>query len=352
MKLQTDPAAPGFVATGLGPAAKGKLEIRQVWAHNVEREFALIRAAAERFPYVAMDTEFPGVIHHPDPSKHHSALTPSERYESLKANVDALHLIQVGLAFAPSPDAPPCLAFEINLREFDPRVHRHAPDSIDLLAKHGLDFAAHRAHGVDARVFAAMLMSSGLVCAGNAVTWVTFSSGYDFGYLVKLLMGRKLPRTLPEFLALVRVFFGEEVYDMKHVMRSCPGLPGGLDKAAAALGVAREAGRSHQAGSDSALTWDAFRRVREVYFGKQSVRLFAGVVDGLELPHLAAPNYSSNNKCGAYGNGGGNRLGNSNNNNNNNSGGNKCGVGGTGNGNRNRGRNSRRVAPVAVAALR
>ncbi|CAM0901670.1 unnamed protein product [Alopecurus aequalis] len=347
MKLQTEPAATGF-----SPAANRKLEIRQVWAHNVEREFALIRAAAEHFPYVAMDTEFPGVIHHPDPSKHHTALTQSERYESLKANVDALHLIQVGLAFAPSPDAPPCLAFEINLREFDPRVHRHAPDSIDLLAKHGLDFAAHRAHGVDARVFAAMLMSSGLVCSGNAVTWVTFASGYDFGYLVKLLMGRKLPRTLPEFLGLVRVFFGEEVYDVKHVMRSCPGLPGGLDKAAAALGVEREAGRSHQAGSDSALTWDAFRRIRQVYFARESVRPFAGVVDGLELPFAPALNNSGNEKnkfAGAAGPAG-NRLGNSNNNKlANNGGSNKCGVGGNGNGNRNRNRNSRRVA---VAALR
>lgn len=298
MKVQTEAAAAG---------GEGKLVIRQVWAHNVESEFQAIRYVAERFPYVSMDTEFPGVIH--CPSKHHASLTPSERYAALKANVDALHLIQVGLAFAASPDAPPSVAFEINLREFDPRVHRHNPKSVALLAEHGLDFAAHRSHGVDARVFAALLMSSGLVCSGGA-TWVTFHSAYDFGYLVKLLMGRKLPRTLPEFLGLVRVFFGEEVYDARHVMDSCAGLYGGLDALAAHLGVERAAGRSHQAGSDAALTWDVFRRIREVYFGSrqgqgQGVRAFAGVLYGLELElDLAAPadngsKNNKNNKCGA-----------------------------------------------------
>ncbi|XP_047069410.1 probable CCR4-associated factor 1 homolog 11 [Lolium rigidum] len=352
---------------GFAPAVKGrKLEIRQVWAGNVDYEFWRIRQAAAKYPYVAMDTEFPGVVH--CPSKPHFLLTPSERYAALKSNVDALHLIQVGLAFAPSPDAPPAIAFEINLREFDPRVHRHAPESVQLLADHGLDLAAHRAHGVDARVLAAHLMASGLVCAGgannaSAVTWATFHSAYDFGYLVKLLMGRKLPRTLPEFLGLVRVFFGEQVYDVRHIMGRCPGLRGGLDAVAAALGAQREAGRAHQAGSDSALTWEAFRRVRQVYFAKEGVRGFAGVLFGLELElDLAAAAANGNKQGGAinHNNSNINKLGGSkfvNNGGTNkfaSNGGGRCAVGG-GNGGRNRSRNSRRVAPqvqVAVAALR
>ncbi|KAE8790267.1 hypothetical protein D1007_35408 [Hordeum vulgare] len=290
MKVQTEAAA--------GAGGEGKLVIRQVWAHNVESEFHAIRQAAERFPYVSMDTEFPGVIH--CPSKHHASLTPSERYEALKANVDALHLIQVGLAFAASPDAPPSVAFEINLREFDPRVHRHNPRSVALLADHGLDFALQRRHGVDARVFSALLMSSGLVCSG-AAAWVTFHSAYDFGYLVKLLMGRKLPRTLPEFIGLVRVFFGQQVYDARHVMDSCAGLYGGLDALAAQLGVERAAGMSHQAGSDAALTWDVFRRIREVYFAnRQGLGAFAGVLYGLELDLALAPaDNGGGKKCGA-----------------------------------------------------
>ncbi|KAJ1273555.1 hypothetical protein BS78_06G290400 [Paspalum vaginatum] len=264
------------------------LEIRQVWADNVEREFKLIRAATERFPYVSMDTEFPGVIHHHPASKHHAALTPGERYALLKANVDALHLIQVGLCFAASPTSPPALAFQINLREFDPRVHRHAPDSVRLLAASGLDLAAHRARGVSARALAALLMSSGLVC-NPGVAWVTFHSAYDFAYLVKLLMGRKLPASLPEFLKYVRVYFGPRVYDVKHMMRFCGGggaLHGGLERVAAALGVRRAAGQCHQAASDSVLTWDTFRQMRRLYFDSReggSVEMCAGVLFGLEL---------------------------------------------------------------------
>jgi CCR4-NOT transcription complex subunit 7/8 len=270
-----------------------QLEIRQVWADNVDREFKLIRAAVERFPYVSMDTEFPGVIHHPGPSsKHPAALTPAERYALVKSNVDALHLIQVGLAFAPTPSSPPAVAFQVNLREFDPRVHRHSPDSVRLLAASGLDLAAHRARGVPARAFAALLVSSGLVCGNPGVAWVTFHSAYDFAYLVKTLMGRKLPRSLPEFLRYVRVYFGTEVYDVKHMMRFCgggAGLFGGLERVAAALQVRRAAGRCHQAASDSVLTWDTFRQMKRLYFAEEgALQLCAGVLYGLEPDDAAA----------------------------------------------------------------
>ncbi|CAN6250738.1 unnamed protein product [Urochloa humidicola] len=281
-------AAGGWVHKKQPHKQQQGLQIRQVWADNVDREFKLIRAAIEHFPYVSMDTEFPGVIHHP--SKHPAAMTPSECYALVKANVDALHLIQVGLSFAASPTSPPALAFEVNLREFDPRVHKHAPESVELLAASGLDLAAHRARGVSARAFAALLMSSGLVC-NPEVAWVTFHSAYDFAYLVKILMGRKLPRSLPEFLKYVRVYFGPEVYDVKHMMRFCgDGLFGGLERVAAALEVRRAAGRCHQAASDSVLTWDTFRQMKRLYFAKEgSLQLCAGVLFGLELHLNDAP---------------------------------------------------------------
>ena len=96
------------------------IQIREVWDSNLEFEFALIQEIVDKYPYVAMDIEFPGIVLCPIGS----FKTNSEyNYETLKMNVDLLKLIQLGLTFSEEGNLPiceegrPCI-WQFNFREF------------------------------------------------------------------------------------------------------------------------------------------------------------------------------------------------------------------------------------------
>lgn len=89
-------------------------------------------------------------------------------------------------------------------------------------------------------------------------------SGYDFGYLLKVLTCNPLPADEETFLRLLGIFF-PRFFDIKFLMKSCKNLKGGLQDVADDLGVAR-IGIQHQAGSDSHLTCLAFFRLCQSYF--------------------------------------------------------------------------------------
>ncbi|KAH0453638.1 hypothetical protein IEQ34_017962 [Dendrobium chrysotoxum] len=75
------------------------------------------------------DTEFPGSNFRS--SKHHTPLSPADRYSLLKLNADVIRPIQVGITVSDGGTSTSTWQFE--LRHFDLQCHPHAPGSTGLL---------------------------------------------------------------------------------------------------------------------------------------------------------------------------------------------------------------------------
>ena len=248
-----------------------------------------------RFFSTWQDTEFPGVVAKPVGS---FKTNSDYHYQTLRCNVHLLKIIQAKMArqldprFNPAvrsrPSPPPvCACFNLYLAqlgltfsndegELAPGVCTYqfnfkfsladdiyAQDSIDLLTRSGIDFRRHEGYGIDVLYFAELLISSGCVL-NDDVRWISFHSGYDFGYLMKLLTCKQLAIDEDEFFSDLKLYF-PQFYDIKYLMKACEGLKGGLNKLAEDLEVER-IGPEHQAGSDSLLTQATFFKMRQLFF--------------------------------------------------------------------------------------
>merc|ERR1711978_554459 len=216
--------------------------IREVWAHN-------------------LDEEFPGVVARPIGEFKSSA---DYQYQLLRCNVDLLKIIQLGLTFFNKEGKTPegVCTWQFNFK-FNLSEDMYAEDSVELLQNSGIQFERHEREGIETVHFAEILIVSGIVLLDN-VKWLSFHSGYDFGYLLSMLTNVNLPEGEAEFFDTLGVYF-PNIYDVKYLMKSCKNLKGGLQEVADSLEVER-IGPQHQAGSDSLLTGMAFFRMIEVYF--------------------------------------------------------------------------------------
>eukprot|EP01026_Neomeris_dumetosa_P045039 TRINITY_DN3817_c0_g1_i12.p2 TRINITY_DN3817_c0_g1~~TRINITY_DN3817_c0_g1_i12.p2 ORF type:complete len:356 (-),score=37.06 TRINITY_DN3817_c0_g1_i12:1113-2069(-) len=258
------------------------LMLREVWDDNLDEEMELMQEVVENYPFIAMDTEFPGIV-----AKALGNFKGTEyQYQQLRQNVNLLKLIQLGLTFTdkdgnlPMVDGKLCI-WQVNFREFRLSQDMFAPESIQLLKDAGIEFDKLQRFGVDIARFGEQLMTSGIVL-NEDVKWVTFHSGYDFGYLLKVLTCKNLPPTEMEFFKLLGYYF-PHFYDMKYLMKYCGNMHGGLQRLAESLGVKR-IGPQHQAGSDSLLTAVTFKTLVDRFMGgMEGAYKYKGILYGLSL---------------------------------------------------------------------
>ncbi|KAH7816956.1 putative CCR4-NOT transcription complex, subunit 7 [Monocercomonoides exilis] len=243
----------------------------EVWANNMQEEMERISEILPEYPYVSMDTEFPGEVVFPQSSSH-----ADYQYDKIKSNVDQLKLIQLGLTFSKdNGELPPeTTTWQFNFR-FDVNTDKSAITSINLLTNAGIEWNRFSTEGIDQHEFAQALTTSGLVMNPD-VTWVTFHSSYDFGYLMKLLTCRPLPMYHCDFMALLDAYF-PRIYDLKILSRTSRGL-----SALANDYSVERVGITHQAGSDSLLTCELFFKiVRKWYNNQVDEKLYNHQIAGL-----------------------------------------------------------------------
>ena len=247
------------------------------------------------------DTEFPGIVVRPMGSFRTKA---DYHYQTLRCNVDLLRVIQLGVTLfsengempKPRPAENPYdnnavtgpYTWQFNFL-FSPDNDMYNQDSINFLLNSGMDMDKHEKSGINPSVFGALLISSGLVLTDD-VRWISFHSGYDFAYLVKLMFCQQLPDHEADYRKLLSIFF-PAIYDIKYMIKAAQrnqivnnsplsavaanilnnlGSKSGLQDLADELGIKR-IGAAHQAGSDSLLTGKVFWDVKK--------NIFNGIID-------------------------------------------------------------------------
>lgn len=251
--------------------------IRNVWRSNLEEEMSIIRQLIKQFNYVAMDTEFPGVVAKPIGNfKSQSSFA----YQQLRFNVDILNIIQLGISLSDENGRrpEPVHTWQFNFH-FDMSGDMYSQESIDLLVSAKIDFEDHLEMGINHREFGCLMITSGLVMSENIV-WISFHSSYDFAYLIKILTGNLMQEREEDFYRFMSAWF-PTFYDFKYMIQATDYVRKGLQEISNDLGVYRE-GTAHQAGSDALLTSLAFFKALEVFVRKEDLKNMMNKLYGIE----------------------------------------------------------------------
>ena len=277
-----------------------KIGIIEVYKENFLKEIKILSELSEDYNYIGMDTEFPGTVF--------SINNMSEDfyYKSLKTNVNKLKLIQLGITIMNEkgeyPKNYPYHTWQFNL-EFDKNIDKYHPTSMNLLKQSGIDFEKLKKRGINHKIFAEYLMTSNLVLNPD-IKWVSFQGSYDFGYLLRLLLGKELPEKEEDFIDLLDLYF-MNYYDIRMLVKGYQNMQGGLNRLADQLKVQRM-GTIHQAGSDSMLTLDVFfKLIQGGYINENKLKELKNIIHGIgegrdneemiNYTQIVNSNYQNNN---------------------------------------------------------
>lgn len=159
-------------------------------------------------------------------------------YQTLRANVDCLKLIQFGITLFDQDGKtvmdkyPPNVANAVST--ISKRRYQHctwvfnfqfsteedmvAEKQAEFLKQQGVDFDKHEREGIDVNKFGSRLFGTGLVC-DPAVTWLSFHGGYDLGYLYKICQKGQMPNEETEWNQMRKNIFPNS-FDIKYMMKS------------------------------------------------------------------------------------------------------------------------------------
>ncbi|KAI9920838.1 hypothetical protein PsorP6_002097 [Peronosclerospora sorghi] len=247
--------------------------VPRLFAYSAPQAMKMIREVVTKACYVAMDTEYPGVVARPIGS---FTTSSDYQYQTLRCNVDLLRIIQLGVAFfnedgSYMEDVP---VWQFNFK-FSLSEDMYAQDSIEILKQAGIDFEKHEEQGIEVSRFGELLVPSGLVL-GDHVKWVSFHGSSDFGYLLKVLTCAPLPAEEDTFFDLLHTYF-PATYDLKHVAIDFDKM-GGLSRLAEDLKA-----QCITEGSDALLTAATFFKMVEVFFegNVENAAKYSGQLYGL-----------------------------------------------------------------------
>lgn len=229
------------LAVERAPSKRQERRSQEVWADNLAEEMARMVDVAENFLYVALDTQFGGLVLQP---KGPFTSLSEYHWQTLKANVDLTKVLQVSFTFSDPRGIRPkgICTWRFNF-SFNSSRDFYSKEVVESLCQQrNLSIRRHMEEGIQPNQFAELLLGSGLVL-NEDVHWITYRGTntlevredghpgrpeaphivlaglYDLAHLLQMLRGECIPDEVQNFFEDLDLFFPCRCDISKHLSR-------------------------------------------------------------------------------------------------------------------------------------